>query len=334
MRSLMALLFTLLFSASITFAEDISFEWDSNTESDIAGYRLYQSNESGVYTFGENSPDKVADVPHVAGPTQSATILNVQPGTWYWVATAYDDEGSESDKSNEVVSLVGPPDAEPPTVPTNLVTNTTSEPIQIGLSWTASTDNIGVANYIIYRTGVEIATSDTTSYSDTNVIINTEYCYTVVARDTSGNVSAASNEACATVVDVTPPGAPTQFQADVVVLPDFTIQGLPLNLQGSAPESGDVTLTLNNLPPGTSEIRLIITVFDPDFADEGRMFINGQSPVTLFGAEGTGSNDATIVVLSPISTDSSLYHIGDNTITFWHDNTAGYRIEDITIEFN
>jgi N-acetylmuramoyl-L-alanine amidase len=89
------------------------------------------------------------------------------------------------------------PDTEPPTVPTNL-TATPVSPTQINLSWTASTDNVGVAGYKVFRGGGQIGTSTTTTYSDNTCQPNTTYTYNVSAYDGSGNESAQSAPAQAT----------------------------------------------------------------------------------------------------------------------------------------
>ena len=68
----------------------------------------------------------------------------------------------------------------------------------MSLSWTASTDNVGVTGYNILRNGVQIGTSTTTSYTDNSVASNTAYTYTVIAYDAAGIVSTPSNSAPAT----------------------------------------------------------------------------------------------------------------------------------------
>jgi hypothetical protein len=69
---------------------------------------------------------------------------------------------------------------------------------QINLSWTASTDNVGVNGYKIYRAGTQVGTSATNSYSDTGLTANTTYSYTVTAYDAANNTSGSSNTASAT----------------------------------------------------------------------------------------------------------------------------------------
>src|SRR4029077_11273760 len=82
-------------------------------------------------------------------------------------------------------------DTTPPSVPTGL-TATAASSSQINLSWTASTDNVGVAGYKVYRGGTQVGTSSTTSYSDSGLAASTSYNYTVAAYDAAGNTSAQS----------------------------------------------------------------------------------------------------------------------------------------------
>jgi endoglucanase len=91
----------------------------------------------------------------------------------------------------------GPVDSTAPTVPTGLsVTGTTSS--SVSLSWTASTDNVAVSSYQIFRNGAVVNTAPGTTYTDTGLAGGTAYSYTVRARDAAGNVSAASTAVTAT----------------------------------------------------------------------------------------------------------------------------------------
>ena len=98
------------------------------------------------------------------------------------------------------------PDTTPPSTPTNLTATAVSSS-QINLSWTASTDNVGVQGYKVYRNGVHIATvTSGTSYSDTGLSASTTYYYTVSAFD-AGNTSTQSNSASATTKSSVASGA-------------------------------------------------------------------------------------------------------------------------------
>jgi uncharacterized surface anchored protein len=84
----------------------------------------------------------------------------------------------------------------PPTTPTNLVA-TVIDSAQVNLIWSASTDNVGVTGYKVFRDGSQIATATTSSFADTTVAASTKYSYFVEAADSAGNVSAASSQVSA-----------------------------------------------------------------------------------------------------------------------------------------
>jgi chitodextrinase len=97
-------------------------------------------------------------------------------------------------------------DTTPPTQPQN-VSATALSRTQVQLSWDASTDNVGVTAYDIYRNGSLIAsTAPPAGYLDQPVQASTTYNYYVVAKDAAGNSSPPSNTAT-----VTTPANSTMF---------------------------------------------------------------------------------------------------------------------------
>jgi chitodextrinase len=130
--------------------------------------------------------------------------------------TASNVAGSATVSSAATGSVV---DSTPPTAPSNL-TATAIGPNRVDLSWSASTDNVGVAGYTIYRGGAPIATvSGTTSYSDTTVSGSTTYTYTVDAFDAAQNHSTVSAPASVTTPppsDTAPPTVPGGLTATIV----------------------------------------------------------------------------------------------------------------------
>ena len=82
-------------------------------------------------------------------------------------------------------------DTQAPTTPAGLAAGTTTA-TSVALTWSAATDNVGVAGYDILRDGTAVATSTTPSYTDTGLTPDTSYTYAVRARDAAGNVSPAS----------------------------------------------------------------------------------------------------------------------------------------------
>src|SRR5574341_530907 len=111
-----------------------------------------------------------------------------------WVANGKSAPVMMNSQTYDIQIIV---DNQVPTAPSNL-TATTASSSQINLSWTASTDNIGVAGYYVYRNGVQVAITSATSYSDMGLNSSTTYSYYVTAYDAAGNVSLASNTATAT----------------------------------------------------------------------------------------------------------------------------------------
>ena len=104
----------------------------------------------------------------------------------------------------------GSGDSQPPTQPQNLAAAAAGQ-TSVHLTWDASTDNIGVTGYRIYRDGVAVATiGPATSWDDGGLSPGTGYTYAVTALDAAGNESQASATAQAT----TDPGTPTTVFAD------------------------------------------------------------------------------------------------------------------------
>lgn len=112
------------------------------------------------------------------------------------------------------------PDTTPPSTPNGIVASAASYN-KVNVSWNASTDNVGIASYTVWRDGIAIASVSATalSYGDTTVSAKTTYSYTIKARDAAGNVSTASTAASATTPsapDTTPPSMPTGLTATAV----------------------------------------------------------------------------------------------------------------------
>ncbi|KJD34629.1 hypothetical protein PK35_02300 [Tamlana nanhaiensis] len=142
----------------------------------------------------------------------SYTLTNLTAASNYSVyITAIDAFNNESTASNTVTfSTV---DTTPPTSPINLVANTISETTAT-LSWTASSDNVGVTGYNVYNNNTLVATLGTVlTYNLTNLTTNATYNFTVTAFDAAGNESGNSNSVSFTTIDSTPPAAPINLVA-------------------------------------------------------------------------------------------------------------------------
>jgi chitodextrinase len=180
-----------------------------------------------------------ANKPASTGPT-IADIGGISTGTWVQVdvtnivvgngtyafrlsgesTDGVDFHSREGANDPQLVVTMGGPDTQPPTAPSNL-RGTAGSANQVDLTWTASTDDVAVANYQVFRGSTQIATigGATTSYSDTTVSANTTYTYTVKAADRAGNISPASN--AVSVTTTTASSAPVIGVAgDIACAPD------------------------------------------------------------------------------------------------------------------
>lgn len=132
-----------------------------------------------------------------------------------------------------VLGSVNPPppptDTTAPSVPMNLLASATSSS-QINLSWSASSDNVGVSQYRIERCQgsactnfAQIAAQSGLNYANANLSENTAYRFRVRAQDAAGNLSAYSVIASATTATSTPPVQNTWPNASNTGVPDGTV---------------------------------------------------------------------------------------------------------------
>lgn len=124
-------------------------------------------------------------------------------GSHMLTTKAYDAAGNVGTSAIVDVTVSNVADVTPPTAPGNLTASAPGKR-KISLSWTASTDNVGVTGYQIWRsssptgTFTQIATTTATTYTNSGLTSGSTWYYQVKATDAAGNVSAASNTASAT----------------------------------------------------------------------------------------------------------------------------------------
>ena len=184
----------------------VTLSWTAST--DNVGVTAYD-----VYA-GSSVVKTVTGTP----PATSTTVTGLSPSTSYtFTVRARDAAGNTSAASNAVTVTTNPPssDTTPPTAPSGL-TSTGKTDTSVTLSWTASTDNVGVTAYDVYAgssvvktvTGTPPATSTTV----TGLSPSTTYTFTVKARDAAGNTSAASNAVTVTTNSGPPPSSGVKAQ--------------------------------------------------------------------------------------------------------------------------
>jgi chitodextrinase len=129
-----------------------------------------------------------------------------------------------------------PPDTTAPTAPTNL-TATSITATSVVLNWSASTDNMGVISYQVYRGNTLVAEGGPASATISNLSAGTTYVFTVKAHDAAGNVATSTALTVTTAsnggggggggVDVTPPSAPTNVMFSNLTTMSVTLSWTP-----------------------------------------------------------------------------------------------------------
>jgi chitodextrinase len=131
--------------------------------------------------------------------------------------------------SDDQTALI--PDVTPPTTPGSF-TATAASPIKINLAWGASTDNVKVSEYRVYRNSQLITTTTSRSYADNNLQPNTTYTYGVEAVDSSGNVSGRASVNGTTQADTTLPSVSISAPAS-----GATVSGTSVTITATASDN-------------------------------------------------------------------------------------------------
>ncbi len=198
-------------TATATSSSQITVGWAPATDNvGVTGYQIESCQGASCATF--------AQIATVAGNITSYNHTALAPSTLYrYRVRAIDAAGNLGAYSPIAQATTqGVPDTTAPSVPTGL-TGTGTSTSQISLSWTASSDNVAVAGYKIYRNGTQVGTSATASFQDSGLALSTSYTYTVSAYDAASNNSAQSASAVAsTLPDTTAPSVPTNLATQVV----------------------------------------------------------------------------------------------------------------------
>jgi hypothetical protein len=250
------------------------------------------------------------------GTTASASFLDspAPVGDHEYVVYAEDASGNRS-AASDPATATAEPDEEPPTAPANLTATVGAKGVE--LDWGASSDNVGVENYVVSRDGSELAFPDETGFLDPLVSVG-DHEYVVYAEDAAANRSAASNTVMMTVPGVSGPscangscgttfrltgGTATWTVPPGVVKADFTVEGAgggsdsPQNVAG---RGARVIATLGSLAAG-EEATVSVGGAGKTDAEGGAGGFNGGGDGVLGGGGGGFSSvtlDSTLMVLA------------------------------------
>jgi len=171
----------------------LQLNWSQNPHPNVneTGTEIYRSLTSGgPYTLVFINPQDSASYVDKGLNTNT---------TYYYIVRAID--ATAAAKVTNEASAKTLVDNIPPTAPTSLAVSGSSSS-SVSLTWTAATDNVGVAYYDIYVNGKKAYTTPApnVSYTVDNLLHDSTYAFQVTARDAAGNVSPFSNEVTGSAV--------------------------------------------------------------------------------------------------------------------------------------
>ncbi|GAS82084.1 chitin-binding domain 3 protein [Paenibacillus amylolyticus] len=173
-----------------------TLSWHPSTDNvSVMSYELFQNGH------------KIATIP---GTSVSYDVSGLSQGkTYTYALKAIDAAGNESLLSLEITvqtTSATIPDTSTPTAPSNLHAHNVSA-ASVNLMWSSSMDNVAVSSYDIYQGSERIATVNgtVTSYEVAGLKSSSTYTFSIKAKDSAGNVSAASNVITVTTLESSPP---------------------------------------------------------------------------------------------------------------------------------
>lgn len=216
-------------------------------------------------------------------------------------------------------------DKSAPSMPGNVVGSVINAN-EVDLSWNASTDNVGVSSYDIYRSNTKIASVTSTNFTDTTVVPNKSYNYVVYARDAAANKSSASK----TVAVATPSIAANLGSLTGRVSNN---SGSPLSsakvsyvLNGSTKSVSTSTsgnFTISSLPPGANTLTVSLSGYVTKSVGvsvvSNSNVVQNVSLAKLGSVTGVVTNSATGL---PVSSVKVSYSLGTSTKSV-NTNSAG-----------
>ena len=157
--------------ATAVTANQVDLAWTASTAS--AGVASYTVFRDGTQVGAPTTP-AYADTGLAASTSYTYTIVGVDTNG---VASA-----PSAPLNVTTAAGGGGPDIVPPTVPTGLASTTVTQ-TSVSLAWTASTDNVAVTGYKIFRNNTQVGVSGVASFTDSGLTPATAYTYKVSAVD-------------------------------------------------------------------------------------------------------------------------------------------------------
>lgn len=279
-------------AATASSSSTIDLSWNASADDvGVTGYQVFR--DGGPTAIGTTTGTTFGDIGLAPDSTHSYAVV------------AVDAAGNRSALSNIASATTlsaPPPDVTPPTAPAGLTASVNVNTNTINLSWSASTDNVGVTGYRIFRDNgaTPVGTVTGTTFSDSGQLGT--HTYTVAAVDAAGNQSGFSNMVIATVLPeeqvallnltlnparVTAPASST---GTVILSGPAPAGGVSVTLRSSETRKATVPATITVSEGSTSATFIIKTLTDK--------LGGGDNQVTISATLGV-TKSATLSVVRP-----------------------------------
>jgi hypothetical protein len=181
------------FTGNGTSASTATLNW-TNSSSNESGFEIWRRRKTGTSTYTKWALAKLTNT-----NVTSLSDTGLEPSSTYqYKIRAVGNSGRSNytpSSSSQYLTITTSADTQNPSVPQNL-TATGTAIREITLKWQPSTDNTGIREYAIYYGSTIVNTgSAATTYKLANLPLNTNFSFTVRAKDLGGNLSGASNAA-------------------------------------------------------------------------------------------------------------------------------------------
>ncbi|MEI9941308.1 MAG: fibronectin type III domain-containing protein [Pseudomonadota bacterium] len=204
-------------AAASVASDKVNLSWNPSSDNvGVTAYAIERCTGSNCTAF--------AQIATTASTSFSDTGLSGST-TYGYRVRASDAAGNKSGYSNgaaATTSATSTADTQAPTAPSGL-TATSIASDKVNVSWSASTDNVGVASYSIERCAgsnctsfTQIATTTGTTFGDAGLSASTAYGYRIRATDAAGNQSGYSNSAATTTAATTTTSSSPDTQAPTI----------------------------------------------------------------------------------------------------------------------
>ena len=287
---------------------------DTTAPSVPSGMRQVAATENSVMLAWTDSSDNVGVVEYglyASGVRVSsvgaanATLTNLKCGTSYLVAIdAADAAGNRSAQASSFYRTSACPTTnKPPSTPTLVQVAKTTQ-TSVALSWTASTDDIGVTGYGLYLSGSRTSETTGTTGDFTGLKCGTTYTLGVDAKDAGGLRSAVASITTATS-PCSPPPPPSSTGAVTQTIANGSTVSSLANWRAVYDANGDGTED----DPGSIQFLIdgnqVLTENDAPFGDTFAVapptVSNGQHTLQVRALNTTGTQLATNTITATIN---------------------------------